>query len=476
MKVALLRLDRKNFLVFEAKWKITGNGKMKRLIDTRTSSLCRRNHSIIASKKHLPDSLRWNPENLAIDQAFTPPQEWYTYLVHLSFACNFYTKQRYTNQEIYQREQQLLKQYPQYIGHTQQLSQQPGSYFANNILNEPFICLRTAENEIASYFNVCRHHASQLILDKQGSIDCAKGIQCPYHGWTYNLKGQLTKATQLSGIKDFKNKNYGLLSIPHYTLFDTLIFLNLSLSQSHKIFENAIQSVTAYSNGHGFDNNNLIHVYSRKYLLRCNWKVFVENYLDGGYHVPVLHTALNSNLNPDTYTTVIDEHVSFQSVQSAKNESTENESSSVDFAERIGDLGLYTYMYPNFCINRYGKWMDVNYIYPKNIDETYVHFDYFLQGRAENMDCGDMDVKDKEGDLMEGCFYNLHKFGDDDVKFIKESLVASHQVQVEDMMICEAVQRGLNSSAYRSFGGRYAPKLETALYEFHKLYNQDMFG
>merc|ERR1712228_708603 len=200
--------------------------------------------------------------------------------------------------------------------------------------------------------------------------------------------------------------------------------------------------VTAYSKRNGFKNDALIHVYSRKYLLQCIWKVFVENYLDGGYHVPILHKALNK---------------------------------SVDFAERIGDLGLYTYMYPNFMINRYGRWMDINYVYPKNANETFVHFDYFLHGTSENMDCEKNIAVNDTDDLMDGCFYNLHKFEDEDVKFIKESLAASHQVQVEDMLICEAVQRGLQSSAYRSFRGRYAPNLEMALFKFHQLYNQDMF-
>ena len=384
---------------------------------------------------------------------------------------------RYTNQEIYQKEQHLLKQYPQYIGHTQQLPKHKGAYFTNTILNEPFIAIRSEENEISSYFNVCRHHASKLILDKQGSIDCSKGIKCPYHGWTYNLNGQLTKATQLNGIKDFKNKHYGLLAIPNYLLFEELIFLNFCLTESSiQHFENVIESVSRYSANNGFNNNGMIHVYSRKYLLHCNWKVFVENYLDGGYHVPHLHLGLCNNLNVETYKTVIDEYVSFQSVHSANN--NKNDEHSVDFAERIGHLGLYIYIYPNLMINRYGRWMDVNYVYPENVDETYVHFDYFLQATSEDVSHGvvdDADGSGKEGDIMKGCFYNLHKFEDEDVKFIKESLAASHQVQLEDILICEAVADGLKSSAYAHFRGRYAPKLEKALNQFHRLYNKDMF-
>ena len=269
-------------------------------------------HNYSTSTFKLNPTNYWNSEQQSIDKAFTPPQEWYI------------------NEEIFKYEQQnVFKKYPQYIGHTQQLTKFKGSYFAGHILDEPFIIIRqndveSAEkgkkNKIGSFFNVCRHHASQLTLSNTGTIDCNKGLICPYHGWTYNINGKLMKATQLKGIKDFKNKNYGLLSIPNHILFDNLIFLDLSLDQkeSSDLFKNIIKSVTNYTEKlNRFNNDDLIHVYSRKYELNCNWKVFVENYLDGGYHVPHLHIGLNNNLDSNSYKTVVDDYVSFQSVQSS---------------------------------------------------------------------------------------------------------------------------------------------------------------
>ena len=128
-------------------------------------------------------------------------------------------------------------------------------------------------------------------------------------------------------------------------------------------------------------------------------------------------------------------------------------------------------------INRYGRWMDINYVSPKSINECFVHFDYFIEGAYDvNSEIVEItNVKDEEQTIMDGIFYNLDKFNESDIKFIKESLIASHQVQLEDIMICEGVSRGLKSSAYNHFKGRYAPKLETALYQFHQLYNNDMF-
>jgi len=46
-----------------------------------------------------------------------------------------------------------------------------------------------------------------------------------------------------------------------------------------------------------------LQFHSRKdYTLNCNWKVYVDNYLDGGYHVPHLHKGLNSVLDYTNYT------------------------------------------------------------------------------------------------------------------------------------------------------------------------------
>ena len=39
--------------------------------------------------------------------------------------------------------------------------------------------------------------------------------------------------------------------------------------------------------------------------VQCNWKVFVDNYLDGGYHVPILHKDLTTNLDISSYTTQV---------------------------------------------------------------------------------------------------------------------------------------------------------------------------
>jgi choline monooxygenase len=59
-----------------------------------------------------------------------------------------------------------------------------------------------------------------------------------------------------------------------------------------------------------------------------------------------------------------------------------------------------------------------------------------------------------------------------DSSFVEESLQASHRVQLEDVALCESVQRGLGSSAYDT--GRYAPAVEAPMHHFHRLLAADL--
>ncbi|EOY05292.1 Choline monooxygenase (CMO-like), putative isoform 3 [Theobroma cacao] len=123
------------------------------------------------------------------------------------------------------------------------------------------------------------------------------------------------------------------------------------------------------------------------------------------------------------------EKVSIQSVEGGSKETKD---------DRLGSNALYAFIYPNFMINRYGPWMDTNLVIPLGPRRCLVVFDYFLEASLK-----------------------------DDKAFIERSLVDSERVQMEDITLCEGVQRGIESPAYCS--GRYAPTVEKAMHHFHCL-------
>ena len=50
----------------------------------------------------------------------------------------------------------------------------------------------------------------------------------------------------------------------------------------------------------GYDVDHMRLVERRDYVIECNWKVYVDNYLEG-YHLPIAHPQLFKELDYDTY-------------------------------------------------------------------------------------------------------------------------------------------------------------------------------
>ena len=114
---------------------------------------------------------------------------------------------------------------------------------------------------------------------------------------------------------------------------------------------------------------------SRTYDIHCNWKVFIDNYLDGGYHVPHLHKGLNSVLDYKEYTIENEDRYCLQSspmVSSSEDAATG--------ATRKGDRAWYFWQYPNLMINCYEGYMDTNFVHPHRRRSLPRHFRFLFWG------------------------------------------------------------------------------------------------
>ncbi|CAN6206794.1 unnamed protein product [Urochloa humidicola] len=339
-----------------------------------------------------------------LEAAVTPPSGWYTDADFLQLELD----------RVFLRGWQA-------VGHIWQVKN-PNDFFTGRLGNVEFVICRDANGNLHAFHNVCRHHAS-LLACGSGQKTC---FQCPYHGWTYGLDGTLLKATRISGIKNFNKTDFGLVPIKVATWgpFVLARFDNESTEgdAGDVVGDEWLGSASELLSTDGIDTS-LPHICRREYIINCNWKVFCDNYLDGGYHVPYAHGALASGLQLQSYETLTYERVSVQRCESAPSES--------DDFERLGTKALYAFVYPNFMINRYGPWMDTNLAVP----------------------LGSTKCKD-------------------DQNFIERSLKDSEQVQIEDIALCEGVQRGLESPAYSV--GRYAPSVEMAMHHFHCLLHANL--
>jgi choline monooxygenase len=181
----------------------------------------------------------------------------------------------------------------QLVGRVDQV-EKPGQFVTAGVADEPIVAVRGNDGVLRAFYNVCRHHAAAVATEPCGS---ASILHCPYHGWNYGLDGSLKGMPEFDGVKDFDRAQNGLVPVKVGT-WEKFVFVNLDPQAGplHDFLGGLVKRVAplGLSKLHYFD--------SLSYDIACNWKVFVDNYLDGGYHVPHLHKGLSSVLDYKGYT------------------------------------------------------------------------------------------------------------------------------------------------------------------------------
>ena len=172
--------------------------------------------------------------------------------------------------------------------------EKPGQYVTATVAGEPIVAVRGRDSKLRAFYNVCRHHAMTVMNEPCGH---AQHMRCPYHGWTYNLEGELRGMTEFEGVCNFDRAQNGLVPVRVET-WENFIFVNLDplRCSAEGIFGRAGGLAKPLNFG------GLKFVERRSYMQQCNWKVYVDNFLDGGYHVPHMHKGLNSVLDYTNYT------------------------------------------------------------------------------------------------------------------------------------------------------------------------------
>jgi choline monooxygenase len=320
----------------------------------------------------------------------------------------------------------------QAVGRAEQV-QKPGQFLTADIAADPIVVVRGEDSQLRAFYNVCRHHAAAVVTEAQG---CAKQFRCPYHGWTYGIDGALKGMVEFDGVCDFERSANGLVPVQVDT-WENFVFVNLDPEAgSLRDFLSSIPPIVAPLQL----TKKLRYFDRRTYTLRCNWKVYVDNYLDGGYHVPHAHKGLSSVIEYTKYTIENFEHACLQSSPLSSDASSE-----AGVASTRQGHAFYLWIYPNFMLNAYEGVMDTNVVVPLGVDKCAVIFDYYFSDTSAAADTRN-----------------------------RESIGVSEKVQDEDMGICDAVQRGLGSRAY--LAGRLSVRREAGEHLFHRLLHADLTG
>jgi choline monooxygenase len=357
---------------------------------------------------------RFDPE-LPIEKAHTPPYTWYT------------------DPKIFDEEKhQIFEKSWLAVGRADQVDD-VGNYFTGQVAGNPYVVVRGDDGELRAFHNVCRHHAAE-VAQECGSC---RELVCPYHGWTYRLDGSLRRAPRMGKMSNFDPKRYGLTPISVGT-WGPFVLIDLDGPfggrNNPRELELDIGPLKQPLEELGLDQMKWVE--RRVYQLNCNWKVFVDNSLDGGYHVAYAHEGLAQGLEFAGYETEIHDRSAIQICDTSGQDS------------RLGNQVIYAWLFPNFFINRYGNMMDTNLVMPLTADTCEVIFDFY---------------------------FNYENFEEWEVKrTIRKAIDESDVIQHEDVTICESAQRGMRSMAFQQ--GLYSEKLERAVHAFHVMLWKELLG
>ncbi|HST53970.1 MAG TPA: aromatic ring-hydroxylating dioxygenase subunit alpha [Pyrinomonadaceae bacterium] len=337
----------------------------------------------------------------------------------------------YTDARVYELEQQtVFARSWQFAARADQV-REPGRYVTCEIAGEPIVVVRGSDGTLRAFFNVCRHHAAAVVTEDEGE---ARSLRCPYHGWTYTLEGELKGTPDFAGVCGFERASNGLVAV-ECGVWEDWVFVKLE--RGGPTLEEFLSAGLIEQTG-TLNLRGLRWMERRCYSFDCNWKVFVDNYLDGGYHVPYLHKGLDSVLDYGNYTIENGARFCLQSspVVSA---GAEDETGAV----RVGERAFYYWVYPNFMFNWYEGVLDTNLVLPRGVDKTEVVFDFYF---------ADVSEAARERNLA--------------------SINVGQRIQDEDVSICKSVQRGLSSRAYSA--GRLSVRREAGEHLFQRLLYADL--
>lgn len=156
-----------------------------------------------------------------------------------------------------------------------------GDYFAAAVGDVPLIVVRVDDRTIRAFVNACRHRGTPLVQD-QGNT---RAFSCPYHAWVYTLDGRLRAAGGMEETHDFRVEDQGLIAV-RLDAWGGFLFacVDAGAPPLSAWLGDLPDRLAAYRFA------DMVGTRRYTYTVSCNWKLWVENFMEG-YHVPTVHRS-----------------------------------------------------------------------------------------------------------------------------------------------------------------------------------------
>jgi choline monooxygenase len=155
----------------------------------------------------------------------------------------------------------------------------------------PILLAHGDDGKRRAFANTCRHRGTELVA-REATL---KRIVCPYHGWTYDLEGRLCAAPGMKEARDFRLEENSLFEL-RLEQIGKLMWLSFDRGAAPLAAHlgDLLPKIEAYRLG------DLVLTRRTEYKVACNWKVYVENFMDY-YHTPIVHSGTLARGNLSVY-------------------------------------------------------------------------------------------------------------------------------------------------------------------------------
>jgi len=296
--------------------------------------------------------------------------------------------------------------------------------FMEGYLDEPLLLTRDGDDRLHCLSNVCTHRGTIVVAEPCRSAH----LRCPYHGRRFGLDGRFQSMPEFEQTKNFPTEADNLPRVP-FAPWGRWIFASLKPAFSFDDLTRDMQARIGW-----LPLNQFVHdsARCRDYLVKANWALYVENYLEG-FHIPFVHAGLNAVIDYGQYATELYRYGNLQvGVAKSGEDCFDLPRESPDHGRNVA--AYYFWILPNMMFNFYPWGLSINIVRPLQVNLTKVSFITYVW-RPERLDRG-------AGAMLD-------------------------RVEREDEAVVECVQRGMQSRLYER--GRYSPTREQGVHQFHRL-------
>jgi Rieske 2Fe-2S family protein len=351
----------------------------------------------------------------------------------------------YVSADWYAREQrELFGRAWVFAGMTEDFAR-AGDYRCQRLGGNALVVLRDDAGEIRAFHNACRHRGARLLEEGRGNL--GGSIVCFYHRWTYELSGRLSAISfERSQFPEIDKSCLGLKPV-QVGVWKNLVFVNPD--PNAEPFEQWLAAVPAKHDRDlhdpvqtkTHDPERMVEVSDISYRIRANWKIVVENFIDG-YHLPLLHRV---SLADGDFTrqrwAPAGRHVTFYRPLKP---GIDHGRGPVPLVEGVpGSFGAaYYWLFPNVALFETAVSWSTFQVVPVGPAESIVHSRMRVMPEALNHAGSDMM---EIGALPPYVISARGKIPEEPIDLSGTHPLKSNLVMVEDIYACEAVQAGLES-------------------------------